>query len=82
MRLKLFLLLLLTAVIPSLAQTTGVAGTVVDSNTGVPVSGATVMLDNRGLGQRPTLRASSEFPPPKPEMICLSSWPTAIRTSR
>ena len=46
MRLKLFLLLLLTAVIPSLAQTTGVAGTVVDSNTGVPVAGATVMLDN------------------------------------
>ena len=49
MRLKLFLLLLLTVVFPSLAQTTGVSGTVVDSNTGAPVSGATVMLDNQGL---------------------------------
>ncbi len=49
MRLKLFLLLLLTAVLPSLAQSTGVAGTVVDSNTGVPVAGASVMLDNQGL---------------------------------
>lgn len=59
MRLKLFLLLLLTAVIPSLAQTTGVAGTVVDSNTGVPVSGATVMLDNQGL--QATTDPSGEF---------------------
>ena len=49
MRLKLFLLLLLTAVLPSLAQSTGVAGTVVDSNTGAPVAGASVMLDNQGL---------------------------------
>ena len=49
MRLKLFLLLLLTAVLPSLAQKTGVAGTVVDSNTGAPVAGASVMLDNQGL---------------------------------
>lgn len=59
MRLKLFLLLLLTAVIPSLAQTTGVAGTVVDSNTGVPVAGATVMLDNQGL--QATTDPSGEF---------------------
>ena len=49
MRLKLFLLLLLTAVLPSLAQSTGVAGTVADSNTGAPVAGASVMLDNQGL---------------------------------
>ncbi|MDE6175463.1 MAG: carboxypeptidase-like regulatory domain-containing protein, partial [Duncaniella sp.] len=59
MRLKLFLLLLLTAVIPSLAQTTGVAGTVVDSNTGAPVAGATVMLDNQGL--QATTDPSGEF---------------------
>ncbi len=49
MRLKLFLLLLLTAVLPSLAQKTGVAGTVVDSNTGAPVGGATVMLSGQSI---------------------------------
>lgn len=49
MRIKLFLLLLLTVTLPSLAQSTGVAGTVVDSNTGVPVAGASVMLDNQGI---------------------------------
>jgi len=49
MRLKLFLLLLLTVAIPSFAQSTGVAGTVVDSGTGAPVAGASVMLDNQGL---------------------------------
>lgn len=49
MRLKLFLLLLLTATLPSLAQKTGVAGTVVDANTGSPVAGASVMLDGQGI---------------------------------
>ncbi len=49
MRFKLFLLLLLTAVLPSLAQKTGVAGTVVDSNTGAPVDGATVMLNSQSI---------------------------------
>ncbi len=49
MRLKLFLLLLLAVTLPSLAQSTGVAGTVVDSNTGAPVAGANVMLDTQGI---------------------------------
>jgi len=49
MRIKLFLLLLLTAALPSLAQKTGVAGTVVDATTGAPVEGATVILDTQGL---------------------------------
>ncbi|MDE6327901.1 MAG: carboxypeptidase-like regulatory domain-containing protein, partial [Duncaniella sp.] len=49
MRLKLFLLLLLAATLPSLAQKTGITGTVVDSDTGSPVAGATVILDNQGL---------------------------------
>ena len=49
MRLKLFLLLLLTAVLPSLAQSTGVAGSAADPHTGAPVAGASVMLDNQGL---------------------------------
>ncbi len=49
MRLKLFLLMLLTVTLPSLAQKTGVAGTVVDSNTGAPVVGASVMLENQSI---------------------------------
>lgn len=48
MRLKLFLLLLMAATLPSFAQSTGVAGTVVDNNTGAPVAGANVMLDKQG----------------------------------
>lgn len=48
MRIKLFLLLLLTATLPLLAQSTGVAGTVVDAYTGAPISGATVMLNTQG----------------------------------
>ena len=47
MRLKLFMLLTLLAVLPSLAGT-GVRGVVVDSRSGQPVPGATVMLDNQG----------------------------------
>lgn len=41
--------MLLTTILPSLAQTAGLTGTVVDSNTGIPVQGASVMLDNQGL---------------------------------
>ena len=48
MRLKLFLLLALFATLPLLAQRTGVQGVVVDAKSGVPVVGATVMLDNQG----------------------------------
>lgn len=49
MRLKLFLLLLLTATIPSLAQKTGITGKVVNTDTGAPVAGATVILETQGL---------------------------------
>ena len=49
MRFKLFLLLFLTAVLPSLAQKTGVAGTVVDAYTGAPVAGAGVMLNSQSI---------------------------------
>ena len=48
MRLKLFLLLALFATLPLLAQRTGVQGLVVDAKNGLPVVGATVMLDNQG----------------------------------
>jgi len=49
MRLKLFLLLLLTAALPSLAQKTGVAGTVVNASTGSPIEGASVMLNSQSI---------------------------------
>ena len=48
MRLKLFLLLALFATLPLLAQRTGVQGVVIDASSGLPVEGATVMLDNQG----------------------------------
>ena len=48
MRLKLFFLLTLMAVLPALAQQVGLYGVVVDSRSGQPVSGATVLLDQQG----------------------------------
>lgn len=49
MRIKLFLLLLLTAAFPILAQQSGLRGVVIDASTGNPVSGAAVMLNDRGV---------------------------------
>ena len=48
MRLKLFLLLALFATLPMLAQREGVQGVVIDAKSGLPVIGATVILDNQG----------------------------------
>lgn len=48
MRLKLFLLLTFLMSLPALAET-GLQGVVIDSQTGQPVAGATVMLDNQGI---------------------------------
>ena len=48
MRLKLFFLFSFFATLPLLAQRTGVQGLVVDAKNGLPVVGATVMLDNQG----------------------------------
>lgn len=48
MRLKLFLLLSLFVTLPLLAQRAGVQGVVIDAKSGLPVVGATVMLDNQG----------------------------------
>ena len=45
-----FLLLALMLAVPAMAQRTGIKGIVVDSKTGVPVQGATVMLDVQGVG--------------------------------
>jgi len=41
--------MLVAAVMPSLAQKTGVTGTVVDASTGSPVGGASVMLNNQSI---------------------------------
>ena len=49
MRLKLFLLLALFTTLPMLAQQTGVHGVVLDARNGLPVEGATVILDNQGI---------------------------------
>ena len=49
MRLKLFLLLALFAALPLLAQRAGVHGVVIDARNGLPVEGATVILDNEGI---------------------------------
>ena len=52
MKLKLFLLLLLTAILPLTAQnaaTNTIVGVVVNSNTGSPVAGATVLLRDKGV---------------------------------
>ncbi len=48
MRLKLFLLVLLTALLPAMAQNASVTGLVVNGSTGAPVSGAQVMLRAAG----------------------------------
>ena len=49
MRLKLFLLLMLTVALPGLAQKAAVSGMVVDSYSGAPIKGVTVMLNSQGL---------------------------------
>ena len=49
MRIKLFLLLLLTAALPGLAQQAGISGPVIDATTGNPVAGAAVMLNDQGV---------------------------------
>ena len=48
MKIKLFLLLLIFAVLPAAAQRTGLRGAVVDA-TGAPVPGATVLLTSQGI---------------------------------
>ena len=49
MRFKLLVLLAIASVLPSLAQTAAVTGTLVDNYTGAPLAGATVMLREQGL---------------------------------
>ncbi len=48
MRLKLFLIVLLAAVLPGLAQSSKIVGTVVNASTGAPIYGATVSLSKQG----------------------------------
>jgi hypothetical protein len=46
---KLFLLLLILAVMPVAAQHTGLQGVVVDAESGTPIVGATVLLPEQGI---------------------------------
>lgn len=48
MRIKMFLLVLLAAVLPAVAQTSNVVGVVLNGSTGTPVSGAYVTLRSAG----------------------------------
>lgn len=59
MRLKLFILLFVTAIIPGLAQTASVTGSVVDADTGAPIKGVTLTLV--GQGKTVTTGPSGEF---------------------
>ena len=52
MRLKLFLFMLLSAMLPMTAQTAAIVGKVVDSTSGSPVAGATVSLRDKGLSSQ------------------------------
>ncbi len=49
MRLKLFLSLLLTAVLTTMAQTAVVTGSVIDADTGSPIAGAVVTIPDQGI---------------------------------
>lgn len=49
MRIKLFLLLSLFVALPVLAQHGGVQGVVVDAESGMPIPGATVILENQNI---------------------------------
>ena len=49
MKFKLFLLMLLTAAIPALAQTAAVTGVVVDADSGSPIPGATISIQDQGI---------------------------------
>ena len=59
MKFKLFLLLLLSAALPTLAQSIRLQGSVVDASTGAPLKGAVVTLRAQELGSQST--AAGEF---------------------
>lgn len=59
MRLKLFLVALIAAIMPALAQTSSIVGVVVNNTTGAPVSGAKVAL--RQAGTSTTTNFSGDF---------------------
>lgn len=59
MKFRLFLLLLLSAALPTLAQSIRLQGSVVDASTGAPLKGAVVTLRAQELGSQST--AAGEF---------------------
>ena len=70
MKFKLFLLLLLSAALPSLAQSAGLQGVVLDASTGAPINGAKVTLSSQAIARQsglsgdfilPNAQAGSDF---------------------
>ncbi|MDE6629753.1 MAG: TonB-dependent receptor [Muribaculaceae bacterium] len=49
MRIKLFLMLLLSAMLPAMAQNAVVTGSVIDADTGSPVAGAVITIPDQGI---------------------------------
>ena len=49
MRLKLFLSLMTSAVLPVMAQTAVVTGSVIDADTGSPIPGAVITIQDQGI---------------------------------
>lgn len=72
MKLKLFLLLTMLVSATGLWAQTGVQGTVIDAKSGLPVVGATVMLDNQGNTVTTGLRATSSLATRNREATCCS----------
>lgn len=72
MRIKLLMLLLLTAVLPTVAQQKGLRGVVIDSTTGNPVEGALVMISNQGTTVVTGPTGEFIFPSAKPGSDILS----------
>lgn len=64
MKLKLFITLLLLAVMPAFAQNTGVSGVVVDADSGQPI--AAPYFSNREAAPLPARTATSASQPPIP----------------
>lgn len=65
MKLKLFITLLLLAVMPAFAQNTGVSGVVVDADSGQPIA-VPPYFSNREAAPLPARTATSASQPPIP----------------
>lgn len=80
MRLTLFLSLLLSAVLSTMAQTAVVTGSVVDADTGSPIPGAVVTIPDQGIsvttGPAGDFRISKARASTQARCACLPTLPT------